>query len=206
MLKHFLILFILLVAANHSNANIYNKLKVGDVILLPLNCYVCSLIEDETNSDYSHSAVVIKKDNNNIYVAQALGNVHMLTLDKFLKMQDTSRRAKVMRPYQFNEDPLNPSLFYTYYVSYFHNKPFDHDYLWNNFTKEGDEKLYCAEFIAKLLNHFLSPKLSPTPMEYSRNYNYWRQYFGHEPPQGKPGVSPSNFESSPLFYTIGFIN
>lgn len=199
------IILSLLLAFPSYSQNVVNSLRPGDIILLPLQCYVCSLIEDETDSEYSHSGIVVKKEGENIYIAQALGNVHYLPLKQFLRMKDPNREARVVRAQELQDTPISSTLFFKKYMQKYHGLPFDHDYLWNNSTSENNEKLYCAEFLAKMINNFLQTKIEPTPMQYQRNYDYWVQYFGHQPPQGLPGVSPSTFEKSSLFMTIGFI-
>jgi hypothetical protein len=58
-------------------------------------------------------------------------------------------------------------------------KPFDSEFDWS------DEKIYCAELVAKLLN------VPPSPMHFDNKYwNPWYQKY-----EGKPGSSPSKLYS-----------
>jgi hypothetical protein len=62
------------------------ELRVGDVLLMSLNCYTCTYIEDEEETNFSHSAVVIKSDALGVWVAQALGpKVHVKKFQDFTK-------------------------------------------------------------------------------------------------------------------------
>ena len=69
------------------------SLEVGDVILIPVKCYVCSAIEVNTNSRFSHLGIVINKQKE---VAHALGKVKKEPFENFLKMKDPSREAAVV--------------------------------------------------------------------------------------------------------------
>ena len=178
-------------------------LQTGDVILVELNCYGCTLIASTTDSRFSHSGVVIREERE-IYVAEALGDVHLLRLSDFL------RRAKSYEIYRnkeiahlkiagrFQEFEDN---FVKLYQS-FHGLPFDREYLWDNFDSVGREKLYCSEFLTKILNPFLSSKIPVEPMDFSENWEYWQEYFRGEIPQGKLGNSPATFSQSEDFFLI----
>lgn len=53
-------------------------LRPGDILLVPLNCYVCNAIEKETGVPYSHSVVVANEapDQSQIFVLRSLGKDH----------------------------------------------------------------------------------------------------------------------------------
>lgn len=197
------IIIFLSLASTISFADIYrNELKVGDVILLPMKCWVCSLIEEETSSIYSHSGVVLSVKNGNIKIGQSLGEVHSVTLNDFLRVKDTSRNILVVRSKELIHSPVSSKESLAIYNKYFKGLPFDHDYLWDNF-KNKEEKLYCSEFITKFLNKFLKRKIKPLPMSYVVYYEYWRSYFHHSPPDGLLGISPSFYENSKSFIHLG---
>ena len=94
-IKNILICFQLLMMS-HSVIGFIDKdqLEVGDIILIPVKCYVCSAIEVNTNSRFSHLGIVINKQKE---VAHALGKVKKEPLTNFLKMKDPSREAAVVR-------------------------------------------------------------------------------------------------------------
>ena len=72
-IKNVLISFQLLTISFSAFSSIDKQdLMVGDVILIPVKCYVCSAIEINTGSIYSHLGIVI---NNKKEVAHALGRV-----------------------------------------------------------------------------------------------------------------------------------
>ncbi|WP_127716890.1 YiiX/YebB-like N1pC/P60 family cysteine hydrolase [Halobacteriovorax sp. HLS] len=167
------------------------KLKVGDIILLDLDCYSCQVIEDETNSRFSHSGVVIS-DGRELYVAQSLSNVHHLKVNDFLRM---TKKFIVKRPV-VNIDRFKKYHWQVYKRNYY-QLPFDYLYLWD------DESLYCSEFIYKFMNALIDFKnFEVAPMDFSNNWNYWEDHFGTTPPQDMPGISPEDFNKSKDFKLI----
>jgi hypothetical protein len=64
---------------------------------------------------------------------------------------------------------------FTDQVPFFLNRPFDNEYSWS------DEKIYCAELVAKLLG------VAPSPMHFDDNF--WPSWF--QKYEGLPGSSPS---------------
>ena len=184
---------------SHSTFGFINKdqLEVGDVILIPVKCYVCSAIETNTNSRFSHLGIVVNKQKE---VAHALGKVKKEPLKNFLKMKDPNREAAVVRPVGFNLR-TRQKMTKEFYKNYL-GLPYDSEFLWDNYNIYFQEKLYCSEFIAKLLNKFLKNKIEPIPMDYSENIPFWSKYFNGKIPQGLPGVTPSAFYDHPSFIRI----
>lgn len=170
------------------------NLKAGDVILIELRCYSCSLIADETGSRFSHSGVVLGERQGEILVAQALGNVHATTLTKFLSQKTKNTSALVRRPKNLY---ANESLIKVFARDWM-GRPFDSSYTWD------DEKLYCSEFVAKFLEVFLGPVLPPKPLDFSRHWDYWSSVL-NPVPQGEPGNSPGDLEKTNEFTSIGEI-
>lgn len=170
------------------------ELKSGDVLLMELRCYSCSVIADETGSRFSHSAVVIGVQGDQVVVAQALGKVHPLTLEKFKTQKVAGTSILVMRPLK----KLNQHKVFKEFSSNWVGRPFDSGYTWD------DEKLYCSEFVAKFLETFLGPVFPPKPLDFSRNWDYWQRVLPHVP-QGEPGNSPGDFEFSDALERVGEI-
>jgi hypothetical protein len=182
-------------------------LKVGDVLLQPLNCWSCALIEAQEKSIYSHMGLVIAV-RPQIILVEALGQVKYTTLKEFNARTEKGQKLSVRRLRNENH-VMNlearkyelQSLFETQYQGL----EYDQEFLWNNFDQFGREKLYCSEMIAKLLNSFLGLKLPTKIMKYDQNRELWVQYFHGNPPDGKPGNAPADFERSSLFYEVGEI-
>lgn len=166
----------------------------GDVLLLPLNCYSCTVIENETGAPYSHSGILLKIKGK-WRVAQSLGVVKTFSVQDFLAMGRKGKHALQVRPkYLVNSSKMSST-----YLKDFKGLPFDSSYRWDNFDEEGRELLYCSEFITKLLNRFLTKVIVPSPMDYTSNWNYWLNYFAGDVPQGQPGNSPADFYFSKDF-------
>lgn len=170
------------------------KLKPGDVLLIELRCYSCSIIADETDSRFSHSAVVLGNLDNQVIVAQALGQVHALPLDRFVAQKKAGTSILVRRPHQ----SLEQNDLMQEFVDHWMDRPFDSAYTWD------DEKLYCSEFVTKFLEVFLGAVFPPAPLDFSRNWDYWSRVMDPVP-QGELGNSPGDLERSTELETVGEI-
>jgi hypothetical protein len=180
--------------------------KSGDLILLPLNCYSCEIIEQETQSSYSHSGVLIQEEGQ-WFVAEALLKVELTPLKIFLQRVRPGFKAGVFRPKKWiNKRPkkLNQRLLKSFKQD-FEGLPFDPLYLWDNFDTNGNEMLYCSEFLSKFLTPFLPLHFIPGPMDYRDRWEYWSRVYEGNVPQGRPGTNPGDIEHSVLFKFLGEI-
>ncbi|GAB4022322.1 MAG: hypothetical protein Fur0010_25520 [Bdellovibrio sp.] len=191
-MRNWLILILLL------SFNSFAQYREGDVLLLSLRCYVCPLMEQTTSGPYSHSGILMNI-NGTWMVAQALGKVHLVEVHKFLSQKREGTTVAQLRPVEFIGKKLNLS---EIFFQEFYNLSFDGDYLWNNYDQNGNEKYYCSEFVAKFLNLFLKNPLLPSPMDFSYDFNLWRQVLGKWPPQGELGNSPNSFYFSNQFQIV----
>lgn len=174
------------------------ELKEGDILLQPLQCWSCSLIELQTRSEYSHIGVVIQKSKGVIWVAEALGSVEKRPLQEFLSRTEKGSLVKILRAsyVAFNLNEI--------FKQEFEHLSYDHEFLWNNIDDKG-EKLYCSEFVYKL---FLKAKMhvpQPSPMLFDRNRKAWERYFHGHVPDGELGLSPQDFNQDQKYSLIGFL-
>src|SRR3989338_8516303 len=170
----------------------------GDILLQPLDCYSCNLIEDEEDSIYSHSGIVIKKDKE-FFVAEALGKVSLVPLNEFLARTQKNQKVLVLRHKDFHSR-------LTYYfkksVKSMLGFKFDHDMLWTNVDDEGNEELYCSEFVWKVLNDLDLSLPKPKKMKFQVNRDAWDRYFKNQTPVNELGVSPQDFANFKDFIII----
>ena len=204
-MKILILVFIYLLSLN-SYASV--ELQAGDVLLISFNCYECRVIESETNSKFSHSGVIVKDSDHNIRVAQSLGSVALYPLEQFTKNKTPGTNVSVYRPKQFVDigDGERTSLeerMLLVFNTVYKGAPFDEAYKWNNFDSSGRELLYCSEFIAKFLDHFLNSPTVPYPLTYKKNEAFWIRYFRGVIPEGELGNSPSSFSTDPRFMFVG---
>jgi hypothetical protein len=181
------------------------ELKVGDILLQPLSCWSCSLIEAQERSIYSHVAMVIET-HPEVKVAEALGKVRTLSLTEYNARTEKGSRLSVRRlrrddAVEFLEN--HKIEFKKYYEESFSGLDYDHDFLWNNLDQNGFEKLYCSEFISKMYLGFLKIEIPIKRMKFDVNRDEWIKYFRGNPPDGEWGNSPATFEKSDLFYEVG---
>lgn len=171
-------------------------LRPGDVILQPMRCYLCRMIEVHEQSIYSHMGVVVEV-NSEVWVGESLGAVRLVKLADFLSKGDSTRPHLIIRPKEnvpFKlKEAITPLL----------GSEYDHDFRWDNLGRDGREALYCSELVAKLLNQFLVQNLPTKIMDYSLNREAWERYFGGNVPDGMPGNSPGDFEKSKQFNHLG---
>lgn len=205
--------FIVLVAAFLSTdvfALTVKDLRAGDVILLSLNCIECRVIESETESLFSHSGVMVVDQDQQMRVAQSIGNVALFSYADFTRNITPGTYVHVYRPREFKKITdakramLEKSMLDIFNEKY-RGAPFDSKYIWDNFNAKGVELLYCSEFIAKFLDNFLTDKTVIFPISYSKHYDYWTRYFKGIVPENEPGNSPASFSRDNRFEFIGTI-
>ncbi len=180
------------------------ELKVGDILLQPLDCWSCDLIEDEEQSIYSHMGVVISIEPT--LIADSRRKVEVQSLKDFNSITQNGQSIRVLR---FRNEKIVDELeekseeFLRLFMSEFDGLPYDHDFLWDNFHESGVQKLYCSEMVAKLFQAFLGIDPIIKRMHFSRNREVWERYFNGNVPVGKWGNSPADFEKSDKFYVVG---
>ena len=203
-LTYFITVLLLGLVAQTTNAA-PPRLEPGDVLLQPLQCWSCTLIEEEESTIYSHVGMVISTSPE-VLVAEALGTVRTLPLQAFQQRTEPGQKIRVLR---LRNEALKKQLrsqqdqFLTLYFSDYDGLPYDHAFLWENRTPTGEEPLYCSEFVAKIYERFLGLALPPKRMHFDRNPELWRRYFKGNPPAGEWGLSPGDLERSTLFETAG---
>lgn len=180
---------ILNTAIGHEN----HRLEVGDILLQPLDCWSCDLIEAEENSIYSHIGIYIGSDQ----VLEAYGKVQIVSLKKFLSKTESGQTVKARRPIEKFSKALVKQ-----YAQRVDGYPYDAKFLWRNFR--GDkEPLYCSELVFKALKSAgLIGRLAPKKMHFDINTHLWERFFKGPPPHGQLGISPEDFNQSEDFYDV----
>lgn len=176
-------------------------LKAGDILLQSNACYLCSMIEAEEHSPYSHLGVLVN-EHGTYQVLEAWGKVRKTSLNEFLQRRRLDSKVLVLRSKIMSRIPSATML--NHFELMFQGKSYDSNFLWSNFDANG-EKYYCSEFVAKFMNEFLIDKIGTKPMHFDVNREFWIKYFHGNPPDGTPGLSPGDFERSPMFQHVGFI-
>lgn len=141
-----------------------------------------------------------------VKVIDALGSVKVSELSAFNMGTQKDQKMSVRRfrnEHAVNFIQKNKDIFVLYYLNNFDGLKYDHDFIWNNFDENGNEKLYCSEMVTKLLSGFLGIELPMKKMKFDINRDQWIKYFRGNPPDGKWGNAPADFEKSDLFYEVG---
>jgi hypothetical protein len=176
-------------------------LATGDVLLQPLNCWSCELIEQEEDSLYAHAGIVINI-RGQFFVAEAIQSVHLISLEKFLQRTKAMAQVKVLR-YRFINNDLRSKI--TKRIISLIGYPYDADFLWNN-KVNGKESFYCSEFVYKVFVKELTFfNLTTKKMPFKVNPKLWDQYFHGKTPRGELGISPEDFNQSFDFFEVGFL-
>ena len=175
------------------------ELKTGDILLQPLHCWTCSLIEAQERSIYSHMGVYLKI-NDKDYVLEAFGKVQIISLADFLQktQKDQDVLVKRFKNIKFDRDLLIAN------AQAYTELEYDSDFIWDNYDVNGNEKLYCSELVYKLFDEFYEG-LPIKRMLYDINREHWIRYFRGDPPDGKWGNSPADFDKSDLLYPVGIL-
>jgi hypothetical protein len=168
------------------------ELKIGDVLLQPLHCYACNLIEAQTKSEYSHIGVVVAFENDEFMVAEAFGKVRVVSFEEFNKKTQKKLKLEILRPHYVSDE------LYKNYLINFDGLPYDSAFLWD------DKAIYCSELVQKLFA--ISGMVTPMARAMSFNINrpLWDRYFRGQTPEGLLGISPEDFKQSKLFQELGF--
>ena len=204
MIKKIWALFVLIIGLNAS-ANTLD-LRVGDILLQPLYCWSCALIEAEENSIYSHMGIVVQVKPE-VLVAESWQSVTLTSLENFKKRTEKNqailvrryRKETISEDFEKDEVRLQALL-----KSEFLNLKYDPDFRWNNFDADGNEMLYCSEFVSKLLQAFLGIEGPIKRMVYKVNRDHWERYFQGRPlPIGEWGNAPGDYEKTELLYSVG---
>jgi hypothetical protein len=195
------VLFIFLVFSLLNNSGFalsYRDLSTGDTLLQSLPCSLCTLIEAEENSRYSHVGIIGLQDSSP-QVFQAFGRVHRISLTYFLKQTRPGSRVRVLRPMLNTRNRLDLNERFT---RDFEGLSYDASFLWENRDEKG-EKIYCSELVVKLLNPLLARPIPTKPMHFNADREAWIRHFKGHPPDGEPGVSPEDLIRSGSFIDLG---
>ena len=199
------ILSLALLILSYSTLASEIQLKVGDVLLQPLKCWACSLIEAEEETIYSHIGVVLAVGPE-VIVAESFGKVRKLTLVEFNAKTEPGQKLSVLR---FRNDDLSSDIqnsadaFMKIFQQDFEGAKYDHDFLWNNLDEEGQEKYYCSELVSKLFQALVGVETPRKRMHFQTNREQWMTFFKGHIPDNQWGNSPGDFERSELFYQVG---
>lgn len=174
------------------------RYQAGDVILVSLPCYICSLIELEENSKFSHIGI-INIENGQPVVYEARGSVKKTSMKSFLNLLKADRVIRIIRlPMVFNAKELR-----YYFEEFYEGLDYDRGFLWNNFDEHNNEKLYCSELVYKMLSHFWDFTLKPKKMHFDQHPDIWFKYFKGNVPAGKMGLAPEDLNKSSEFSLVG---
>lgn len=191
----FLVIFLSIYVAPATHAF---TLKSGDVLLQPLHCYLCNLIEAQTNSSYSHVGIVVS-DEKKLYVLEAWQTVRLTPLDEFLQKTQKGEKIKVLRHRLLAEKNLRDLISFAEPIL---GNPYDSDFLFDNYI-DGKKAYYCSELVYEALKIFTDFLPSPLPMPFDIFPEAWDRYFGGKTPRGELGIAPANFEDETFFKTLG---
>ena len=188
-------------------ASVAQELRSGDVILQSFNCRRCRLIQSESNSPWNHVGIVVKDQNGEIKIAESYTGVALIEPNKYLARGTLNvlfRSKELLNLFENAEAfaQFETKLTQLYYDK-FQGASYDTAFLWDNMGSNGQETLYCSEFVAKILNPFLSETIVPYPMSFQKNYEAWKVVFKGNVPEGLPGVGPVYFSRSNFFLQIG---
>ena len=199
-----LVLFFAIFSSIFSIQAIAFTMKSGDLILEPISCYLCNLIEAEEESPYSHIGVLVFNQGN-WSVLEAWGNVRMTPLNEFLSRKKKNTPSLVLRANRnLIARPLQTQDLLIRFENQFAGHSYDSQFLWNNSDDHG-EKLYCSEFVVKFMEFFLTQPIPTKAMHFEKNRDLWMKFFHGNPPDGQPGLSPGDFEHNSQFKHVGYL-
>jgi hypothetical protein len=184
------------------------SLQTGDVLLQPLYCRLCELIESEEQSIYSHMGLVIQRETETFVLESFGSGVKIVTFDEFNKKTQKGQKLRHLRfkdPAQakYLAETTQTSRLILLYKKKYEGLKYDPDFLWDNYDENGKEKLYCSELVVKILNEIMIWNYPIKRMHFSRNVADWDRHFGGNTPRDQWGNSPADFEKSVEFVHLG---
>jgi hypothetical protein len=202
-MKHSIWLILTTLMASQALAVSESELRNGDILLQPLNCYLCNVIEEQEGSIYSHSGVVVRRHDGRVFVFESIGGESLVPLSVFVARTQKGQQVRVVRPIEFEQDVPSFKRLTSVFYRYFSPVVFDKQMRWENRDENGREPLYCSEFVAKFLANFLRAPYATKPMRFDVRPSFWFDFFGGDVPNGEPGIAPSDFLKSPLSRDLG---
>lgn len=186
------------------------QFQTGDILLQPLYCRLCELIESEEQSIYSHMGLVIEREAETFVIESFGSGVKIVTLAEFNKK---TQKGQKLRHLRFKDPDVAKYLsevtqtlrLLLHFMKKYEGLKYDDHFLWDNIDENGKEKLYCSELIAKLLNEVLVWDYPIKRMHFSRNIAEWDRHFRGRTPRDEWGNSPADFEKSKEFISLGDI-
>ena len=163
------------------------------------------MIELEEGRPYSHAGIILK-EGSKLFVLESWVTIQKVPIQNYLSIRKKNTLTLALRPIDQagNEIHFRTRKMSRVFRRHFLGLHYDEQFLWDNQDAEG-ELLYCSEFVAKFLDRFIPTSFATKPMHFNQYRDAWIRYFKGTPPDGQPGISPSDFEKSPLLKRLGEI-
>ena len=126
--------FILVGLLFFSSLSIATDLRSGDLIFLSLPCYTCRVIEQETQSQYSHVGVVLISPQGQTFVAEAWGKVKFTPLKDYLAKSRKGFSPGYYRVKSFavSQNSLLRQRLWEDFKTKFEGLDYDGEFLWDD--------------------------------------------------------------------------
>jgi len=194
-----------LFSCSNTNTTSKNfKLKQGDLLFQDLDCGpLCYAIEKVTtgykNSNFSHVGLVIKNNDDELCVIEAISKgVSLTPVDTFLNRSiNSNNNPKVIvgRLKSKYDKVINIAIEKAMKLI---GKPYDNIFI------IGDSSYYCSELIYEIFSYNNEPIFKLYPMtfknpETNKTFIAWQEYYNKlkvDIPEGKPGLNPGSISRS----------
>jgi hypothetical protein len=163
------------------------SLNSGDLLFQPLDCSLCTLIEEEENGPFSHIGMVVKLVNGEVMVLEAFESVRLVSLADFLKK--TQKNSPVVIGRFENKLVVDGHIYKE--ASRLLGAPYDSKFSWK------DDAYYCSELVSKILFPILEMEIPIKRMHFIKNREKWLKHFKGNPPDGELGNSPMDLFTHP---------
>lgn len=182
--------------------NIENLSETGDILLISMSCYLCSVIEDETDSDFSHLGIILKTEKGT-FVLDSAGKVQKTSLENFISKVKKFSFLKLIRSKQAESLPDTFTMNLIFRLE-FEGAPYDPYFLVNNQIGKRSA-LYCSEFVKEYFDLIGIETPDYQPMTFEKNLEAWQNYYKgikKDVPEGELGINPESFNKSDLYQKI----
>ena len=179
-----------------SVSQLKKELKTGHIVFQTLPGELSQAICEITESPISHCGMIIRKDNGELCVIEAIGPVRIVPFDDFIKNGIEKKFAVIkLKDNDFKEfDEVVTE------AKKFLGRPYDLLYRFD------DENIYCSELLFKAFYNAtkmeIAGKVKLRDLNYKGNVGFIKAVTGGEIPLEREMVTPVDVYNSKLFVKV----
>lgn len=162
----------------------------GDILLQHVPCYLCSVIADVTDSQYSHCGITVRREGRP-YVLEAIGPVRYTPAKTWINSGDSGMFTQ-LRPRNMTKAQIAEAIAEAEKML---GRPYDIQYEWD------ERKIYCSELVHKVFlrgaNIEIGEKQAIRSLNWQPHERFIRHIAGGDLPLDRVLVTPESLTRGP---------